>query len=408
LDKRAQQYPFPDDLMGALIQSVVAHEAGHAFGIKDANYGEYAYPFDKMRDKKWLQDMGHTPSIMSYARHNYIVQPEDSIPPSLLIQKVGPTDIYNIKWGYESFPNINNPQDELLYLEKMIRQQDSILWYRYNIRNYEEVGPDCSNEVVDNNNPIKSTELGLINMKRVVALLPTVVKNEKDYDLLGRLYYKTLKFWFNQMEHVMTLIGGYTTHYKSGEQQGPVYSQIPLNIQQEAMGFLVSNVFNAPDWLVHPKFLSKIRYSTSADKMMVHQLKLLGEVLDPLRIKRLENMQLSSKDDYAFKELFLKLRMGLWSELSQHDISINYRRQELQSTYIALLSEAISKQKKYGTINPSDTYLMYSDYSKSIFMSELMSLKKDIVDTGTRVRNSITFGHLKRCLLNIDSVLKDK
>ena len=176
LDKRAQQYPFPDDLMGALIQSVVAHEAGHAFGIQDANYGEYTYPFDKMRDKKWLQDMGHTPSIMTYGRHNYIVQPEDSIPPTLLIQKVGPTDVYNIKWGYESFPNINNPQDELPYLEKMIRQQDSIPWYRYNISNYEKTGPDCSNEVADNNNPIKSTELGLRNMKRVIELLPTVTK----------------------------------------------------------------------------------------------------------------------------------------------------------------------------------------------------------------------------------------
>lgn len=123
LDKRAQQYPFPDDLMGELIQSVVAHEAGHAFGIKDANYGEYTYPFDKMRDRTWLEEMGHTPSIMTYARHNYLVQPEDHISPGLLIQKVGPTDVYNIIWGYKPFPNINEPYEEWPYLEDKIRQQ---------------------------------------------------------------------------------------------------------------------------------------------------------------------------------------------------------------------------------------------------------------------------------------------
>jgi hypothetical protein len=103
MDKRAQQYPFPDELIGKLLQSLTAHEAGHAFGIKDSNFGEYAYPFDKMRDKKWLEEMGHTPSIMTYARQNYIVQPEDNIPPNLLIQKVGPADHYQIKWGYKVF-----------------------------------------------------------------------------------------------------------------------------------------------------------------------------------------------------------------------------------------------------------------------------------------------------------------
>ncbi|WP_185956521.1 zinc-dependent metalloprotease [Changchengzhania lutea] len=408
LDKRAQQYPFSDDLMGALIQSVVAHEAGHAFGIKDANYGEYAYPFDKMRDKKWLQDMGHTPSVMSYARHNYMVQPEDHIPPSLLIRKVGPTDVYTIKWGYESFPNINEPQDELPYLEKMIRRQDSIPWYRYNIGNYEKTGPDCSNEVADNNNPIKSAELGLLNMKRVIELLSTVTKTQKDNELLERLYNKTITLWFDQMSHVMTSIGGYTTHYKSGAQTGAVYTPIPMQLQQEAVDFLNLNAFKIPDWLAHPMFYSRIMYSTSTDKIMAYQLQLLSEILSPLRMKRLENMVFSSKADGVIKALLSKLRIGLWSELSQNKISIIRRRQELQSAYIALLSEAITKPKKYGITNPSDMYFVYSDYSRSIFMSELMLLKKDIISTGTSVTDSITFGHLKRCLLNIDDILIGK
>ena len=96
LDLRTLNYPFSDDLVGDLIQSVTAHEAGHAFGIMDANFGEYGYPVDKMGDVDWLREMGHTPSVMTYARHNYIAQPEDHVPPSLLVQKVGPMDIHHI------------------------------------------------------------------------------------------------------------------------------------------------------------------------------------------------------------------------------------------------------------------------------------------------------------------------
>tara|TARA_R110000796_G_scaffold80122_2_gene177407 strand:- start:38 stop:2218 length:2181 start_codon:yes stop_codon:yes gene_type:complete len=405
LDKRAQQYPFPDDLMGELIQSVVAHEAGHAFGIKDANYGEYTYPFDKMRDRTWIEEMGHTPSIMTYARHNYLVQPEDHISPGLLIQKVGPTDVYNIIWGYKPFPNINEPYEEWPYLEDKIRQQDSIPWYRYNIANYEKTGPDCSNNVADNDNPIKSAELGLRNMKRVVELLPDVTANEKDNDLLERLYGKTQEFWFKQMQHVMSLIGGYTTYYKSGTQKSAVYAQIPFEIQIKAMEFLDLKAFNAPDWLAHPDFKLKIQYSINQDKISGYQIRLLSEALSPLRIKRLENMELSSNDDVSIKSLQSKLRIGLWRELSQETINIKYYRQEIQCAYISILAEAIIEPKKYANTNPSDGYYLFSEYSKSIFLSELLSLKEDIIKNKSKVSNSATRAHLEICLLTIEKIL---
>src|SRR5690606_32275833 len=104
LDVAAQTYPISNQRLGELMQNLTAHEAGHAFGILDGNYGEFTYPFDKMRSKEWLNKMGFTPSVLNYARFNNLVQPEDNIPPHLLIQKVGPTDIYNIQYGYTEFP----------------------------------------------------------------------------------------------------------------------------------------------------------------------------------------------------------------------------------------------------------------------------------------------------------------
>lgn len=405
LDKRARQYPFPDDLMGELIQSLVAHEAGHSFGLKDANYGEYTYPFGKMRDKKWLEEMGHTPSIMNYARHNYIVQPEDNISPSLLIQKVGPTDVYNIKWGYQTIPNTSRPQDELPYLEKLIKQQDTVPWYSYNLNQFEIIGPGCSNEVVDNNSPIKSTELGLKNIKRVIELLPTVTKSEKDNDLLERLYHKTLTLWLNQMKHVMTLIGGYTIHYKSGDQKGAVYAQIPLDLQEDAMDFLLLNAFETPNWLVSPEFASRFQYSMATDKMTEYQLELLSGLLSAARIKRVEMMEISSKDEEITKKLLSKLRIGLWDELFENTIKIKYNRQELQNAYIAFLTDAINSKKSYVTINPSERQYVYSDYSRNIFMSELIFLKETIINNLNKAKDNATHAHLNLCLLNLDKIV---
>src|SRR5690606_28015783 len=143
---------------------------------KDANFGEYAYPFDRVRDRDWLETMGHTPSIMGYARHNHVVQPEDNIPPSLLIQKVGPMDAYQIQWGYGTLDKNG--------LDDLVRLQDSIPWYRYNLNQFEVLGPGSGNEVVDNDNPVASAELGLLNIKRVIELLPKVTRYEKDNALL--------------------------------------------------------------------------------------------------------------------------------------------------------------------------------------------------------------------------------
>ena len=44
------------------------------------NYGASStVPVEKLRDKTWVEANGHTPSIMDYARFNYVAQPEDNI-----------------------------------------------------------------------------------------------------------------------------------------------------------------------------------------------------------------------------------------------------------------------------------------------------------------------------------------
>lgn len=103
LDPRAQRLPFPDSLMGRLLQFVVAHEVGHTLGFQHNMKASSEYPADSVRSATWVAKMGHSPSIMDYARFNYVAQPEDRIAVSDLIPKVGTYDRFAVMWGTSRF-----------------------------------------------------------------------------------------------------------------------------------------------------------------------------------------------------------------------------------------------------------------------------------------------------------------
>lgn len=396
LDPRTWQYPFPDDLLGELIQSVVAHEAGHAFGIKDANYGEYAYPFDKMRNRDWLEVMGHTPSIMSYARHNHIAQYKDDIPASMLIQKVGPMDVYQIQWGYGTFDQIG--------LEEFVRLQDSIPWYRYNLNQFEILGPGSGHEVADNDDPVSSIKLGLTNLKKVLELLPKVTRYEKDNALMERLYNKTLRLWHREMEQVLTLVGGYTIQYKSGDQKGFVYNPIPRKQQIKAIEFLSKNAFKVPDWLSKPEFLLRFRYTQTNDTLLNYQIKLLKEVISLHRLGRIEMTERSGE---SFKELLKSIlatvSQGLFKNLGNEKF-LDWRELELQRAYISLLVEAVTSEERNDALNGSINKPIYTRYVQSVFLTELALLKTSLEQSLSLQENGIIKAHLHLCVESLNTV----
>ncbi|MDP5228999.1 MAG: zinc-dependent metalloprotease [Cellulophaga sp.] len=391
-DNRAQQYPFPDDLVGELLRSLIAHEAGHSFGLVDGHYGEYAYPFDKMRDQNWLHKMGHTPSIMTYARHNNLVQPEDGISPSLLIQKVGPTDTYSIRWGYTPFVKTDAIKNEEAFLETIIREQDTIPWYRRSIGIGEIIGPGATNEVVENDDPIKSAELALINLKKVMALIPEVNQDKKDYQVAERLYNKALDFWNSQMRQVLSLIGGFDIRYKIPAQKGRMYTSIPLDKQYKALDFFLLHAFNPPNWLANPEWRQDIKYSTYPDKLNDLQLHLLSDLVSPLRLKRLEHIEDNIDNLKICRKVMAQIRYSLFKELKEKQCMVDSSRKEIQQFYIDRLVFGIEYK---GELSLGDVKrFLYSQNAKGIFKNELMLLKKEISNKFRKDKNDSCQGHL--------------
>src|SRR6266404_124934 len=161
LDPRAQHFPLPDDLMGTLIEYVVAHEVGHTLGFQHNMKASALYPADKIRDKEWLKTMGHTPTLMDYSRFNYVVQPEDKVDPALLVPGIGPYDKWATMWGYKPIPGARTPAEERKTLDEWARAQDKTPWLRFSTAGTRGSDPGENTEAVGDADAVKSTALGL-------------------------------------------------------------------------------------------------------------------------------------------------------------------------------------------------------------------------------------------------------
>jgi hypothetical protein len=345
-DPRARRIPFPDSLMGRLVEFGVAHEIGHTIGLQHDQIGSSLYPHDSVRSRSWVEKMGSSPSIMDYSRFNYVAQPEDNIPVQYLVPRVGPWDKFTIMYGYKPIPGAKSPDDERVQLERWAQMGDSVPWLRFSGNNeFGQYG--TLNEAVGDADPVKSTGLGFKNIQRTMAyIVGAGTRPMEDNQLLEDLYSRTVGQWATEANHVTTVIGGGTVHYKSGSQAGPVYVPLSKARQQAAMKFLNDSVFKTPTYLIRPEIAQRIEAGGMLTRIGNAQNRVLSSVLQDARMNRLLEGEalasVSGGDAYSLGDMLDGLRMGLWSELNAGSVKVDPYRRRLQNEMITQLSRKLN------------------------------------------------------------------
>lgn len=358
-DTGARKMVFDDALMGDLIRFVSSHEVGHTLGLRH-NFGSSSLtPVDSLRSASFLEKYGHTASIMDYARFNYVAQPEDGIRRELLYPRIGEYDKWAIEWGYRRFPELTTPEAEADTLNRWIISQlaaNPRLWFG------TESNPNDPREQNEDlgDNQMRANELGIKNLKRVLAGIPEWTRTPNEgYDNLKALYREVTGQFLRYNVHVARWVGGIYETPKTVEQEGPVYAYVEKAKQKEAMAFLDRNLFTTPTWLIDEDIFSKTGLNALE---VIGQLQAYG-ISNLVSNRVLGNLLKAEtalgKEAYTINDLFGDLNRSIWRELSTGATPDVYRR-GLQTLYvsrlISLLPKPGERMLNMGTVESRITY----------------------------------------------------
>lgn len=254
-DKRARTMEMPEELMGKAIRYVAAHEMGHCLGLMHNMGASSSFPVDSLRSPTFTSKYGTTPSIMDYARFNFVAQPGDfekgvkMTPPDL-----GVYDYYAIKWLYEPVYSAGSPEQEVPVLEKLIADKIKDPMYRYGKQQLNgTLDPNAQTEDLGDDQ-VKATRYALENLKYVIKNMNEWVKDEDvDYSFRRKTNFAIINiqfYWY--LTHVLCNIGGIYQYEKYEGDPFPAYRAVPRETQKESVRFLLDVLENL-SWLNNPE-----------------------------------------------------------------------------------------------------------------------------------------------------------
>ena len=347
IDEAAQKMRFDDDLMGQLIRFVSSHEVGHTLGLRH-NFGSSStVPVDSLRNKLWVEAHGHTPSIMDYARFNYVAQPEDNISREGIFPRIGDYDMWAIQWGYtptwDSYDDVSDHYELEALTSKMLKSNRR-LWFGDGESNNVN-DPRCQTEDLSND-VMKANEYGILNLKREVKELPDWTYQHGDIfgtNLLDA-YQAVNNQFLRYISHVFRFVGGVYKDFKTVDQEGAIYTNVPAKRQREALAWLNRQVLEEPKWLINESYLNRLTkdpqsVTINVGNSLVRKL-VAKSTLDNLNADYPATAYLPEVTELIFKELKSKVKVTPY-------------RKALQSTFVNELTQYFKQSTTTSPARPT-------------------------------------------------------
>ncbi|MCW9707480.1 zinc-dependent metalloprotease [Fodinibius salsisoli] len=406
VNPKARSVQFEDEVMGELVRFVSSHEVGHTLGLPHNWGSSYAYPVDSLRSPSFTSTHGTAPSIMDYARFNYIAQPGDGV--ENFHPAIGEYDNWSIKWGYSWFPEDMSRQEREAKLNEWTRERADDPAYFYGRQTGNKIDPRSQNEDLGNN-AMEASKLGLANLERITGnLMEWTERDGTNFEELQELYGNIISQWSRYMGHVTKNVGGVYENHKTYNQEGAVYEAVPKETQQKAVDFLADHAFKVDQWMLNDEILSRINQSTVVDNIRSAQVRVLNDLTDPQRLARLVEFNARNEGEtYTAFEMMDDVRNSIWSEVDENT-AIGVHRRNLQRAYIERMDYLMTEELRSI---PSAFKEYYGWTDVDVSQSDIRPIVRDQLETlldevqQVRVSDRATEAHLADAVVRIEQIL---
>lgn len=402
IDEAARKMQLDDELMGQLIRFVSSHEVGHTLGLRHNFGSSHTVPVEKLRDKAWVEANGHTPSIMDYARFNYVAQPEDGITRAGIFPRIGIYDKWSIEWGYRWLPQFQTPEDEVAFSnQSIIKKLKTDVRYTFGTESDPNDPRNQSEDLGDDS--MLASLYGIKNLKRIVPqILTWSYEPNKSYAGAGEIYSRVVSQFNRYLGHVTKNVAGIYSNSITVEQTDEIAREfVPANIQKRAIAFLNEQLFTTPEWLIDRQLMEKAKI-LPVNVICSLQSGVLARLINKNTLDKMsENEILNGKKAYTSAQMFNDLKKVIWSNLGQSDI---YKR-NMQKAYVENLINLLDK-KGNADKNASGKRPAYSE-APAIAHGQLTELKR-LTTSAASMTSGTAKGHYQNLITLIDTALSNK
>ena len=281
VDPRVRKHVFDDDVMSESLRYVASHEIGHTLGLMHNMGASHSFPVDSLRSPSFTQKYGTTPSIMDYARNNYVAQPGDLEKGVRLVPPlIGVYDIHAINWGYRLFPGDLTPEQEKPLLNELIKAKGDDPMYKFGAQQiFNTISPADQTEDLGNDH-IKAGNYAIANMKRMVPELEKwFYEDGEDYMEIKVKFFNLANQYRRVLYHVFPYVGGvYFNDLVQGTDTDACAREfVPKAKQKEAMEWLVDQALTFREWLLPQRILDITGYG--AGDLDNYQRSVAGKLL---------------------------------------------------------------------------------------------------------------------------------
>lgn len=388
VEPKARLENMDQELLGDIAAYVVAHEVGHNLGLKHNMRASYAYPVDSLRSATFTQKYGTTPSIMDYARFNYIAQPGDEgvrlLPPT-----IGLYDYHAIKWGYQPILDAKTADEEYETLNRWILEKKDDLRYTYGDQQMPVCFDPASQAEALGDDGVKASEYGVKNLHYIMEhLIEWTTQENGQFDFTKEIHKEIVAQHSRYIGHVNAYIGGVYRYLPVEGEDTPFFTPVSKEKQVEALTWIYAEMQAMPQWL-YPAQLEQ-RTGSQQHELYKKQAAILDKLMSKVMFQRLEQYH----TDYTSQEYLDGIYDLVWEKTLNKEELTKYER-HIQATFvrniISLSDPTTAKEEAYAA--PSGAKTLFVENLVMPVFNETRNKTKAMLETQLKTKDTTLKAH---------------